>query len=180
MNEESGSISLETVFHRSQIMATIMAMVRDYGEAEDIFQNTAVEIERTQDRFREGANFVPWARGIARNMVRRYYASRERFPVAVDMEDLEYIADVVEEAADAVPWEQESTALRHCLDRLSRRHQSLIQLKYAEGLDGRRVAARLGLSEKSIRTTVFRIREILRQCIDRRMAGEAALAGKTV
>ena len=177
MNEESGSISLKTVFHRSEIMATIVAMVRDYGEAEDIFQNTAVEIERSQDRFLEGADFVPWARGIARNMVRRHYASRARFPLAVDMEDLEYLANVVDEEADGELWEEERTALRHCMDRLSRRHQTLILLKYGESLDGRQIAERLKLSEKSIRTTMFRLREILRQCIDRKTAGEAALAG---
>jgi RNA polymerase sigma factor (sigma-70 family) len=60
---------------------------------------------------------------------------------------------------------------------LNGRHQTLIQLRYGDDLDGRQIAARLGISEKSIRTTVFRIREILRQCIDRRIAGEAALAG---
>ena len=171
--EQVDSISLQTVFHRSEIMATILAMIRDYDAAEEVFQDTALEIERSKEKFRKGADFVPWARGIARNMVRRHYAAKARQPATVPMEALEYLADVVEKESEGLAWEAERAALRRCMDQLPERNRRIMEMKFGENLRGRAVATRLSLSEKSIRTIICRIKEELRRCIGQQVLNES-------
>jgi RNA polymerase sigma-70 factor (ECF subfamily) len=52
-----------------------------------------------------------------------------------------------------------SIDIKRLLERLSERERSLLWLAYAEGFDHREIALVLGISEKSVKVALFRVRE---------------------
>ncbi len=174
MTEQKDKVYLAITQHRSRIMGVIVAMVRDFDAAEDVFQDTVVEILGSADRFDPSRDFLPWANGIARNVVRRYYKTASRGMSPVDVQNLEYLGSLMEEDSEIDAWEDERKALRHCLEKVDSRNRKLLTLRYRKNMKGSRLANRVSLSEKSVRTILFRVRDALRRCIERRIAHPAA------
>ncbi|MBN1674016.1 MAG: sigma-70 family RNA polymerase sigma factor [Kiritimatiellae bacterium] len=172
---------LEELFDRvlrqqDALMAVIVAMTRDFEAAEEIYHNTVLEITRTaRDRFDPRGDFARWAKGVARNMVMRHWASQKRRPVPMEESALCLIAEMMAEEPepDAEASAREMAALRACLTKLSPRHRRLFVLRYGQDMKGRDLADKLGLSSQSLGTTLLRIRGFLRRCISRRLGAVA-------
>jgi RNA polymerase sigma factor (sigma-70 family) len=154
-------------------------MLPDYTTAEDIFQDLAAEIGRNRDRYDETRDFAPWAKGIARNLVKRYYKKRKRSRVSF-VEDLEYLSNAADEIGDDdSSWESKRRALQVCIGKLSTKNRRLITARYGRNLSGNNLARKFGATEGSLRVTLHRIRESLRDCIRRCSSAseQAALRG---
>jgi RNA polymerase sigma-70 factor len=175
--DQKERIFMEITRHRSAIMAVIVAMVRDFNDAEDVFQETVLEIIRHADRYEPDREFIPWARGIARNMVKRSYAAKKRAPMLMDEDVMDSLADIVaqEDIAPAT-WEKEAAFLQACLEKLEHRNRRLFTLRYEKNLKGKILAEQSGMRETSLRTTLSRIREALRHCINQKSQAEGVLA----
>ena len=151
--------------NRSRILAVIIAMVRDFGVAEDLFQETVLEILRSKDRYMPGRSFFPWACGIAKNVVRRYWERENRRPVPMTQDILTKLAEIATET-NADLWRQERVALQECLKKLPPRLNNLFVLRYGHNVKGQHLAEQAGIKQGSIRTTLARLRNKLRECID--------------
>jgi RNA polymerase sigma-70 factor (ECF subfamily) len=82
--------------------------------------------------------------------------------------------DVLASIAQAAPertvdLDDRRRALRHCLRSLSLDQQQLIQARYAGDGSVQSLAARLGRSVGSISQTLYRLRNLLLECIQRRL-----------
>jgi RNA polymerase sigma-70 factor len=150
--------------NRSKILAMIIAMVRDFDVAEDLFQETVLEILRSKDRYEVGRAFVPWACGISKNVVRRYWERENRKPLPMTEEVLMRLADIAVET-DADLWREEQAALQRCLEKLPARLNRLFMLRYGHNIKGQDLAEQAGIRLGSIRTTLSRLRIQLRRCI---------------
>ncbi|MFC1671550.1 sigma-70 family RNA polymerase sigma factor [Planctomycetota bacterium] len=160
---------LKITKHRSSIMAVIVAMVRDFGAAEDVFQDTVVQILASAERFDDARDFLPWANGIARNIVRRHFKKLRRAMTPMEQADLEYLGSVMDDAPPADTVDEERAALRYCMQRVNTRNKKLLNLRYGENLKGKALADSVGLKELSVRGILKRIRDALRDCIERRV-----------
>ena len=60
-------------------------------------------------------------------------------------------------------------ALRLCLAELQDGARQIVSLRYDEGLDPAAIAARMGRSRAAVNSLLQRIREILKECVDRRL-----------
>lgn len=163
---EIDEIYRKIIRNRTVIMAVIVAMIPNFNDAEDVFQDTIMEIIQNKDRYDSTRPFLPWAKGIARNMARRYYVRRTRVEEPVTPETLDILADVVVEDSEEEYWTKAMERLHICMGRLSSRNRKLLLLRYGKNLKGNSLAHEVGLSDKSIRTTLFRLREFLRKCIE--------------
>jgi len=148
--------------HRGDVLATILVMVGELEIAEDLLQDTLLAILNAPSTWDPTRPFVPWARGIARNHVRRHWERQgRRTPEGIAA--LETMAD----AADEGPCERpEMDRLRRCLKRLPERSRQLLRLRYDEGCSDDDLALRSGLVIGSLRNTLARIRMSLRQCVE--------------
>jgi len=111
-----------------------------------------------------------WLRGVARNLVKRWW--RERRKLAQDVVDaLGEVLDAADHAATQVQQVELNHALAVCLDKLKAEDRRLISLRYA---DGRRITA---IAEQSyqnaatLRVRLHRLRNALRKCVEKRTAG---------
>ena len=58
--------------HQNRIYATILMLIPNNADAEDLFQETATVLWRKFGEFTEGTNFAAWAASIARYRVLNY------------------------------------------------------------------------------------------------------------
>jgi RNA polymerase sigma-70 factor, ECF subfamily len=145
--------------------------VPDFHAAEDILQDVGMALLR---QFQEGAVPEPsqvWAVGIARKKVLMYLRSRSRSQLVFDEDVINLAAAAYE---DMLPELQlRSTALHECVTHLAGRSGELVRLRYIENLSYDEIAKRLGMTAVAARVGLCRVRDALKNCIERRMAVEA-------
>ncbi len=151
--------------NRSKIMAVIVSMVRDFDLAEDLFQQTVLEILRGAE-FDATRDFLPWASGVARNVVRRHWRSAARQPTAASQEWLDALSRLAVEDQDEDVWQAERAALHICLDKLPDKLRRLFMLRYGQNCKAEELARQSSFPLGSLRTTLARLRLKLRHCIN--------------
>lgn len=142
----------------------IVAMVQDFDLAEELFQETVVEVLKSEDKFDPSRSFVPWACGVAKNVVQRHWRNQKRIPANGVNEMLVELASIAVEGDDEV-WRGERIALRRCFQKLTPHMQRLLILRYGQNVKGKALASQASIRVGSIRTTLSRLRCQLRQCI---------------
>ena len=155
------------------VAAFIRSMVPDYHQAQDILQNVAAVLVRKFDQYDPAQPFVAWAVGIARREVlaaRRASATRDAAApfTGLDDEAAARVADAVAELS--VQASARAEALERCLAALDAKARRLVEFRYELDLAPAEIAARLGGTFNSVTVALSRIRVLLRECVERRIA----------
>ena len=142
----------------------IVAMVNDFDLAEELFQETVVEILKSEGSFDPSKKFLPWACGVAKHVVQRHWKRQKQTHTNSMSAILSELASIVVEGDDDA-WRSERIALRRCFQKLNPRMQRLMTLRYGHNVKGRELSEEANINFGSIRTTLSRLRGQLRQCI---------------
>ena len=106
-------------------------------------------------------------RGVARNLLlrdRRSEAARREIEIA---------DEVWQRQCDDGDGEDRLAALRNCVAALPRKSRELLQRCYADGAGRAELGGEFGLAPDGVKTTLRRLREGLRHCIERRLRGSS-------
>lgn len=152
------------------IRAYIAGAVRSFPDREDLVQQVALAVARRFDEYDEDRPFLAWALWIAKSRIIDHYRSQGRRSQPLSDELLERYAESMVRHQETISRRRE--ALDECLERLPERSRSMIRLRYQDGLKIEQIAASIRSTPASVRVTLFRIREALAECIDRKLAGE--------
>jgi RNA polymerase sigma-70 factor (ECF subfamily) len=152
------------------IAAFIRTLVPDYQQADEVLQRVAVTLVRKFDRYDPSRPFTAWAVGVAKYEVLYYRRERATDKHLFGDEIVDQIACRYELLAEEVDPVRE--ALRHCLDQLKGRSRRVIELRYRRGMKSNAIAQEMALSSGAVRMLLCRVREVLRRCIERRVAGQ--------
>jgi RNA polymerase sigma factor (sigma-70 family) len=111
--------------------------------------------------------FLPWLKGIAKNLLLKELHQRAKYVVA-ENDALESL--IVEEGMASLRGEEERREdsmrrLEDCLSKLTPRSRELIEEKYTRRAPILKMAQSFQKSESWIAVTLFRIREALRTCM---------------
>ena len=155
------------------VSAFVVSAVRDFAARDDVLQETAVAVMESFERYDPERPFVAWALGIAQNQVRLYFRRTQRDRLVFD-------DDVVAQLAVAfgsTPPEQLQPLgfLRGCLDQLEGRARELCELRYGRDLKPAAIAKSLGMTANSVAKALQRIRDQLRECLERKAAVEGGM-----
>ena len=142
----------------------IVAMVHDFDLAEELFQETVVEVLKSEENFDPTRRFLPWACGVAKHVVQRHWRRQQKMPTSGMNMNLAELAMVAVEGDDEL-WRGEQLALRRCFKKLPPHLQRLLLLRYGQNVKGKHLAQQASIRLGSIRTTLARLRCQLRQCI---------------
>lgn len=169
---DPAEVSRLVLKHRHELLAYLYSALGDYHAVEDLFQEVClVAVQKAAD-FQDGSNFGAWARTIARNKIREQL--RKRSGVSMDDAFFDGLDRAFDEARAALDPDPRKEALRLCLAELQAGARQILQLRYDEGLDPAAIAARTSRSRAAVNSLLQRIREILKECVDRRLAGARA------
>ena len=150
-----------------RVYSFILSMVPNLADADEIHQQTNINLWRDFDKFVAGTDFCAWAISVARFQIMTYRKTKGRNRLFFTDEVLEAMAS---EAAD-LSTDERHQALVHCLETLPPRSRDLVAAYYAHDADRAMVAAKLGRSVNALHNALSRIRRALRDCVERRLKG---------
>jgi RNA polymerase sigma-70 factor (ECF subfamily) len=141
----------------------IFAVVRNWEDADDLYQAVCLILWRKFESFQPGTSFFAWARQTARIEVSKHLREK-KLPRPFSEQLVEDLAESVaaSQDADAEPY---LTALRHCKTKLPRNDEELLELHYGHELGSRQIADQLKRSQASICRSLNRIRCWLLNCV---------------
>ena len=152
------------------VRALVAAAVRGGADREDVLQQVALTVARRFEEYDGKRPFVAWALWLAKSRVIDFYRSQDRQRLVLADGMLDRVVDsLAARHADVSPRRE---ALEECLEGLSKRSRHLLRLRYDDGLPIDGIAAAARLTPGSVRVALYRIRETLAACIERRLAAE--------
>ena len=154
--------------HQSDLKAYIGSIIRDRDLRDDVFQDTALTLWESFDRFDPERSFGAWARGVATKKILQQHRKTGRVPLATDPHVLEAILEAFDETEPEVSDREE--ALRICLQKLPTKSRKLLALRYDESVRGEEIASRLSTTRDAIYQSLARIRTRLESCIRKQLS----------
>ncbi len=154
--------------HQVQVFGYIYSLVRNFDDADDLFQQASLAMWHKFDQFDPSRSFVAWACGVARFEVANFLRarSRQRLYFSDDLSLL--LVDAQErEAAGVDGAEERREALARCMARLRGADRELVEACYGESGRVSEVAKGRGRSPQSLHNSLKRIRRALFECVRR-------------
>ena len=164
----------ETLIHRhvGSLRAFIAMRLPVAHLVDEIAHEVFVFAYRHLDDFTVGTDFSKWLRAIANNLVRKEVL---RYSRSLKNQENYLEHCLVEKAggADLSPDSSVAIYLEECVNSLPEKQRELIGLRYRFSNTPRDMATRLNQSEAWVRTTLCRVRQALRECVDSKISANA-------
>lgn len=160
--------------HQARLRVFIRMLGASPDAVDDLAQDAFVVAYDRLETLRDRGEAGPWLRAIARNLVRNELrkSSRRRRIVNAQLTEAMLLESTEREEA---PWEDDwLTALRRCREQLPGHGRQLIDGRYAEGRDASQLATDTGKTATAVRQSLTRLRKVLRDCIEARLAVEGS------
>jgi RNA polymerase sigma-70 factor (ECF subfamily) len=148
-----------------ELFRYVAALVPNVLDAEEIVQQTAVELWRKFDQYDAQQPFTPWACRFALNMVKRWVASRQRWQALLERGLAEELVNRRDQLRPQ--FEKRLRHLDQCLEKLPPEQRGIVEAYYFRRQSIDAIAARTRRSVESVYKTLQRVRLMLRQCIER-------------
>jgi RNA polymerase sigma-70 factor (ECF subfamily) len=149
---------------QDQLFAYVRALVRDFNDADDLFQQTAIVLWRKFDSYDPQRSFLGWAMGIARFEVSNFLRTRSRSKLYFSDELNLLLADAQEDLSKDEA-DDRRDALKQCLGKLRERDRRLVEQCYGSDSTIVELGESIGRSSHSIHNSLRRIRSALFDCI---------------
>lgn len=149
------------------VSSFVSAMVRDNTARDDLMQDIAVAILESHDRYDPSQPFAAWAIGIARNQVRLYFRTVHRDKLRFSDSIIDLLSEDYSQIASSEIHRMEY--LQTCFDKLDARAKELCRARYTENQKPAQIAQWLGGSPNGVAKSLQRIRQQLKQCIERQI-----------
>jgi RNA polymerase sigma-70 factor, ECF subfamily len=153
--------------YTNQLLSYLHALLLDWNDAEDVFQETCLVLWQKFNDFRPGTNFVAWALRIAQHKVMDFQKQQKRRVVFTASLRDALMAEITIRSTEAET--TILTALSGCMDKLTPSDQRIVNLSYVEGVPIRQIADAMGRSPESVHNSLHRIRGWLLACIQREL-----------
>ncbi|MEM1294566.1 MAG: sigma-70 family RNA polymerase sigma factor [Verrucomicrobiota bacterium] len=172
MDESTRQVTRLWTLAQPRIAAFVTSVLRDFRDRDDLMQEIAVAVFDSFESYDPKRPFEQWALGVARNQFKTYLRKRKRDQERLVFDD-ETVACVesafVNEPAEEL---QKMDFLQECVRELDGRGRQLCEMRYQDELKPASISESLGLPGTAVRKALQRIREQLRQCVERKAAAE--------
>jgi RNA polymerase sigma-70 factor (ECF subfamily) len=159
--------------HHPSVRVFLASHLREPDVVDDLVQDVFLRAFDRLGTLRDGTAFRAWLLGIARNRALEHLRERLRSGLStpdaldalLDRTQLAYLEGDDDEARRGLELE----ALRHCIRRLPPVGARLIREHYFKGRPIAAMAAEERKNEGTLRMSLLRLREALRDCVRRRV-----------
>lgn len=153
--------------YQARLYSLAYRMLHSHEEAEDVVQETFLNVYRALATFK-GDRFSPWIYKIASNLCLDYLRRRRPNTVSLDAPGGPD-GDMTREIADGTPLPEEAALaealgldVQEAIDTLPPKYRSVVVLRHVEDLAYEEIAEVLNLPLGTVKTRLFRAREMLR------------------
>ena len=160
---EGDNIAFEHLFNRYRDSITKLYLQKTFGnvdDTEDLLQETFVKVYLNMHKYSNKYTFGQWVYTIARNTFIDYIRKRrELYPIDnINICDDVYLAPNPEEYYIRA---QQKTQLDSFLVKMKPKYRTLIELRFFKELTYEEIAEQLKLPMGTVKTQIYRAREIL-------------------
>ncbi|MBS2013991.1 MAG: RNA polymerase sigma factor [Deltaproteobacteria bacterium] len=150
-----------------RLLAFLVRYTRDRARAEDVVQQTMLQIHRARGRFEPGAQVVPWAFAIARRLVIDFHrrGSREVLSPTGDDDQGQLLAALDARADDVAIAKEVAERLVQELAKLPENQRTAFELIKQDGLSVAEAAQVLGTTVAAVKLRAHRAYEALREVL---------------
>jgi len=149
------------------VQAYVFSMVPSFHDAEDVIQQVAEEAAVHFDQYDSDRPFEAWVIAKAKYRILDHFRKVGRDRHVFDDTLVDTLADAQIELASTV--DHRADALEHCLGELPPRSRRLLDLRYVDGMKPTQIADKIESTPGSVRVMLFRVRNLLADCISRRL-----------
>ncbi len=155
--------------HHRELLVYALALAKDPHNAREIVQDAFVVAFEKIDAFDITRDFGAWMRGIVRNKWREWLRKNVRHEIP------EYDLALID--ATVADWQERRVArnsapfdvLDQCLRRLPENLREAVDACYYRGETSDEASTRLGVAPAAIRKRLQRARDLLRECVERKL-----------
>ena len=150
-----------------EILRYILALVPDIDDADEILQETAVDLWRKFDQYDPAFPFAPWACRFAFRRVLKHREQQARRVKSLSIESLTRIAGERSEKEGIL--EDRRRALETCLQQLCEADRLVVEHRYSRQMSVAQIADMTGRNSSALYKALDRIRRRLFECVNRRI-----------
>lgn len=154
----------------SQLRAYLMALLGNWTDVEDVFQETTLALWRSFDNFIPGTSFMTWAKQIAFHRVLQFRVAKQRRGIPCSEAFLNAVHQTI--AAQSDQLESRLRALTDCVAKLTDADRKLVTMRYESNRTIKEVAAQIGRPANTLYKALERIRHALVVCVEKAIARE--------
>jgi RNA polymerase sigma-70 factor, ECF subfamily len=163
---EKGAFATIVQQHQGAIYGYFCARMVEATDAEDLCQEVFLRCYLGHEKFSRAMAVRPWLIGIARNLLREHARRKHRrrevawTELCLELDALTEVQDPSQEALQHLPG---------CLESLGKSAREALALKYHAQLKLQEIGKRLCRSEGAVKLLMFRARQALKHCLDRKL-----------
>jgi RNA polymerase sigma-70 factor (ECF subfamily) len=154
--------------HQEELFRYIFALLPNEEDARDVLQETSVALYRKFSEYDVEQPFLPWAFRFAYLEVLKQRERNQRGSRLFNPELIERLAREREQHEPVL--QARVQALEHCLAQLPSSDRALIRQRYQDRTPTDEMARQSGASRRTLFRSLDRIRRLLYECINRRLA----------
>lgn len=158
----------EFMAHEPAIRAFVRCLLPSRGDADDVMQETAVVLWARYADVKPGAEFRPWAFGVAKKKVLSWIRDKGRDRVVLSEAMVNLVADVATTSEESLDLQRE--LLRNCIERLKPEQRTMLMAAYQPKAKIQEVAKGSGRSVGGFYQWLHRMRKILLDCVQAELA----------
>jgi RNA polymerase sigma-70 factor (ECF subfamily) len=152
---------------QSEVLRYILALVPDINDAQEVLQETAVDLWKKFDQYDPGYPFVPWACRFAYFQVLKFREQQGRQRRFLSLEAIDQLA--AERPEENAVLEDRRHALATCLKLLSDADRLMVEERYSQRMPVTRLSEVTGRNVSTLYKALERVRRRLFECVNRRL-----------
>lgn len=149
------------------VQAYVFSLVPSFHDAEDVIQQVAEEAAGQFDQYDPDRPFEAWVIARAKFRILDHFRKTGRDRHVFNDALVELLAE--SQIARVSQVDPRAEALEHCLQELPPRSRKLLDLRYVNAMQPMQIAEQIDSTTGSVRVTLHRIRNLLRDCIARQL-----------
>ena len=174
MNSEETRAAQVFLAHHGFVKGLALRHAPWPGLANDIIQQVFLEFARKERQWNLDSDVKPLLATMTRFVALRYWRERTHQQPEVVRQLADHIRRLASERQDEPRYDDELDALRICLEKLPNKTRSCVDLYYYAGHSTGEIAARMKMRSDTVCRALCRVREKLRDCLQRSLNGGLA------
>lgn len=166
VGKQSGDLVELVQSHQAAVWRYLRFLGCEPAQADDLTQETFLAVHCKPFEERSAEATAVYLRTVARNL---YLMSLRRTRRQVIVENLELVEEVWQKLQPD-DGEAYRDAMRECVETLEGRARQAVDLCYRDQRSRAEIAREMELSEDGVKSLLRRTREILRKCVEQRVA----------
>lgn len=150
-----------------ELRVYVVTLVGNTHDAEDVLQETNLDLWRKAATYDEGRPFLPWAKRLAWFQVLKYRTGKKRERVVFSEAVVAMIADKLE--AEQQGAEARLDALEGCVKKLTDLQRAYLADKYVQGLSVEQMSAHFRHTAAAVVSLLYRLRNVLHDCVEQKL-----------